>query len=178
MKQGQIFHAHCHAGSTFHAKRGRCLAQVVAAQKAIVPSAIDRWKHWLPTGARELSCMPLTAAQKLPAAIACLLQSCGHKVMCAHRAACWPCNSFCHACTACSCSGVLQLLKLPSLNGLAPPVPETTTFIIRHRRRRLAIQVILRLQSKDCKHLNAGAKQDVSPHTALRVCQHISLALH
>eukprot|EP00891_Asterochloris_glomerata_P010007 jgi/Astpho2/10007/fgenesh1_pg.00153_%23_24_t len=39
-----------------------------------------------------------------------------------------------------SCSGVLQLLKLPSLNGLAPPVPETTSFIIRHRRRRLAIQ--------------------------------------
>ena len=76
-------------------------------------------------------------------------------------------NSFRHACAACSCSGVLQLLKLPSLNGLAPPVPETTSFIIRHRRRRLAIQVILRLQVKAYRHLIAGAKQDVPPHTAL-----------
>ena len=42
---------------------------------------------------------------------------------------------------ACSCCGLLHLQKLPSLNALGPPIPDTTLFIIRHKRRRLTIQV-------------------------------------
>ncbi|KAL0050026.1 hypothetical protein WJX82_003004 [Trebouxia sp. C0006] len=41
-----------------------------------------------------------------------------------------------------SCCGLLHLQKLPSLNALGPPIPDVTLFIIRHKRRRLAIQAI------------------------------------
>ena len=40
----------------------------------------------------------------------------------------------------CSCCGLLHLQKLPSLNALGAPIPDVTLFIIRHKRRRLAIQ--------------------------------------
>lgn len=50
--------------------------------------------------------------------------------------------TFCsRACDVCSCCGLLHLQKLPSLNALGPPIPDITLFIIRHKRRRLAIQV-------------------------------------
>ncbi|KAL0026942.1 hypothetical protein WJX79_001211 [Trebouxia sp. C0005] len=41
-----------------------------------------------------------------------------------------------------SCCGLLHLQKLPSLNALSPPILDITLFIIRHKRRRLAIQAI------------------------------------
>ncbi|KAL3163286.1 hypothetical protein ABBQ32_009681 [Trebouxia sp. C0010 RCD-2024] len=41
-----------------------------------------------------------------------------------------------------SCCGLLHLQKLPSLNALGPPIPDITLFIIRHKRRRLAIQAV------------------------------------
>lgn len=41
-----------------------------------------------------------------------------------------------------SCCGLLHLQKLPSLNALGPPIPDVTLFIIRHKRRRLAIQAV------------------------------------
>ncbi len=43
-------------------------------------------------------------------------------------------------CWFCSCCGLLHLQKLPSLNALGPPIPDVILFIIRHKRRRLAIQ--------------------------------------
>ncbi|DBA85372.1 TPA: hypothetical protein ACH3X2_006051 [Trebouxia sp. C0005] len=41
-----------------------------------------------------------------------------------------------------SCCGLLHLQKLPSLNALSPPILDITLFIIRHKRRRLAIQAV------------------------------------
>ena len=41
---------------------------------------------------------------------------------------------------ACSCCGLLRVRRLPALNTLARPLPPAALFLLRHKRRRLAIE--------------------------------------
>ena len=45
-----------------------------------------------------------------------------------------------HGMHACSCCGLLRVRRLPALNTLARPLPPSALFLLRHKRRRLAIE--------------------------------------